>query len=199
MEELLQFVPEDKRDAFSEVAKGYVKFSDDLALEHVLKSQSLRDKVATPVAETALKNFQEKKLPELIKLERDKIMKELNPEETAEQKRIRELEERIAAQDAKEQREMQKAKMRDIGKTKGLDVTLAERLYALPDEDAGFVIDAFEKLAREKTELQTRLQYGSKPPAGGSSGAKSISLGEYNRLSPKEQAAHFAAGGVIQD
>lgn len=201
MDELLAFVPEDKRAEFAEVAKtsGYVKLSDDVALNHVLNSQSLRDKVATPVAETALKNFQERKLPELIKAEREKLIKELNPEETPEQKRIRELEERIAAADRKEAAEMARAKMRELGKSKGIDVTLAEKLYALPEDEAGQIIEAFEKLARDKADLETRLNYGSRKPAGGGGATKGITIDELNAMSSKDQAAFFANGGVLSE
>lgn len=186
MDELLAFVPEDKRAQFAEAAKssGYVKLSDDVALNHVLNSQSLRDKVATPVAETALKNFQERKLPELIKAERDKLIKELNPEETPDQKRIRELEERVAAADRREAAESARAKMREIGKAKGVDVTLAEKLYSMPEDEANQIFEEFEKLAREKADLETRLNYGSRPPQGGNGSPKLLETlqAEYNSL-----------------
>lgn len=188
MDELLAFVPEDKRADFTELAKGYVKMSDDVALAHVMNSQSLRDKIATPREEVAIKNFQERKLPEIIKAERDKLMKELHPEETPEMKRIRELEDKLGAADKEKAVEQSRAKMRELGKAKGVDLTIAEMLYAIPEAEAGKVIDAFEKLTREKADLETRIQFGSRTPPGGGSSPKLLETLQ------KEYNDHLAAG-----
>lgn len=171
MDDLLEFVPEDKREAFTGKWKesGYGKLTDEIALEHVTKSQSLRDKVATPIAEAALKNFQEKKLPDILKAEREKLVKELHPEETPEQKRIRELEEKLSEKDRREAAENKKAALRKKAGELGYDITKAERLAALEDADdvlADFAADRAE-LLKKIEDLEKQIKFGARPPAGG--------------------------------
>lgn len=99
------------------------------------------------------KRFQDEKLPTILEQEREKLRKELNPEETAEQKRIRELEERIAKadQDARkrELRDSLRKKAAELGVTDiGLQPDDVEPFVAFGDE-APQVLESFLTRTRE--------------------------------------------------
>lgn len=203
MEELLEYVSEEKREEFKKKAADYVKLNDDIAYEYVNRSQSLRDKVATPIVEARFKNFKERELTELLnsakKEGRDLAMKELKPEETPEQKKLRELEENIRQRDLRDAQEAKKAALRKKAAELQYDPLLAERLYALEDAD-----DVLAKLAemskadKEKlAALEKKIKFGDKaPPAGGSGTA--ISEADFLAMNPKERAAFLAKGGRIE-
>lgn len=80
------------------------------------------------------KRFREEKLPSILEEERERIRKELNPEETAEQKRIRELEERIAKAD----NEAKKRELRDSLRKKALELGVTD-IGLQPDDVEPFV------------------------------------------------------------
>jgi hypothetical protein len=73
--------------------------------------------------------FRSEKLPELIEEERAKIRAELNPEETPEQRRIRELEEKLAKRD----RDAQTRERRDALRKKASELKVTE--YGLQPDD----------------------------------------------------------------
>lgn len=96
--------------------------------------------------------FREEKLPKLVDDERAKIRAELNPEETPEQKRIRELEERIAKQDAErvriERREALRKKAQELGINEvGLTPDDIEPFAGL--ENADEFLESFVNRAKE--------------------------------------------------
>jgi hypothetical protein len=99
------------------------------------------------------KRFQDEKLPTILEQEREKLRKELNPEETAEQKRIRELEERIAKADQesrkRELRDSLRKKATELGVTDiGLQPDDMEPFVAFGDE-APQVLESFLTRTRE--------------------------------------------------
>lgn len=118
--------------------------------------------------------FREEKLPKLIDEERARIQKELNPDETPEQKRIRELEERIAKADAErqrvERREALRAKAQELGVTElGLTPDYADSFVDLGDGAS----EAFESLITRTKEAWTssldaklKEKYAGQPPEG---------------------------------
>lgn len=174
-DDLLAYVPEDKRKEFSDKSAGYVVLNDDIAVEHVKKSQSLTDRIATPIVEARFKNFKERDFPKELEAEREKIRLELmkGKEETPDQKTIRELNEWKSAQLKKEADEIRKAEIRKKAAELGLDPLKAERFHVLPDAE-----DFLKELAEETKgykakieELEKKGRYGAgAPPAGSASG-----------------------------
>lgn len=125
--------------------------------------------------ENALNKFKDEKLPDILKSEGEKIRAEINPEETPEQKRIRELEDRIKKDD--EERRVNQLKQALREKAKELaekekvpyDPLRAER-FALFGEDAdNMLTDDISYLKKSiETELSSRLkgQYTEHVPKG---------------------------------
>lgn len=203
MDDLLEFVPEDKREAFTGKWKesGYGKLTDEIALEHVSKSQSLRDKVATPIAEAALKNFQEKKLPEILKAERENIRKEFAPkEETPEQKELREMREWKESVLKEKQMDERKDALRKKASDLKYDPLKAEKLYALDDAEAVLADLAADRaeLLKKIEDYEKQLKYGAKPPAGGGGEGPEMTEADFNRLDAKARAEFMAKGGRLK-
>lgn len=200
LDDLIEFVPEDKREAFKAKGAGYVRLTDDLAFEHVNKSQSLRDKVSRPVAEAALRNYETEKLPLKLKEEADKVRAEFKPkDETPEQKELREMREWKKQVEEREKADTRKAELRKKAAELKYDPLKAEKLYALPDADS--VLDDLVKDLAERdkkiAELETKMKYGDKaPPGGEAAGANVISEEAFNKMTPREQAAHMAKPGA---
>ena len=202
MDDLLQFVPEDQREQFSEVAKGYVKADIDTLSEFVQSDQRLYDKLLDKPLKTREQNLRENEFPKMLesrlKEEREKLMQELNPEETPAEKRLRELEQKLADKERKESEYERRNALREQYKDVAPDV--AEKLYKLEDESVSSVIDYIGTLKAKIGELEKTQKYGSKPPTGGGKGdGKIISEADYNELSPKEQYAFITGGGQIGD
>ena len=74
--------------------KGLIKDSKDFA--------SVFDSEVNTRRDTGVNNFMEKDLPKLLKEKEAAIRAELNPEETPEQKQVRELLEKVSAMESKE-------------------------------------------------------------------------------------------------
>jgi hypothetical protein len=118
--------------------------------------------------------FREEKLPKLIEEERGKIRAELNPEETAEQKRIRELEERIAKADRDretvERRETLRKRAAELGINEiGLTPDDIEPFVSLGDT-AGDTLESFINRSKEawtaSLDAKLKEQYKGKAPEG---------------------------------
>jgi hypothetical protein len=90
--------------------------------------------------------FREEKLPKILEEERGKIRKEFNPEETPEQKAVRELQEKLAAMEREKAAMERKAALRAKASELGVDA------YGLKPDDvevfAGLGDDAERVLAR---------------------------------------------------
>lgn len=204
LDDLLEFVPEDKREAFKAKGAGYVRLTDDVALAHVTASQSLRDKVSTPVAEAALKNFQDRKLPEILKAEADKVRAEFKPkDETPEQKELREMREWKKQVEAEKVAEARKDKLRKKAAEMKYDPLKAERLYALGD-DAETVLAELAKDVADRdakiAELEAKIKYGDKAPPAGTPSANSITMDAFEKMDAKAKAAFMAKpGATIRD
>lgn len=151
--------------------------------------------------DNALKKFEETKLPEREKEIRERVQKELNPEETPEQKRVRELEEKLQNYDKERQTEKRKAELREKAKELGFDPLKAERY-------AAFGEDAEAELEKDVNELQTQInskleeeikkRYGGKEPeAPPEKNENSISRAEFEKMSPKDQMKLVKDGGQV--
>jgi len=113
--------------------------------------------------------FMKDKYPGLLKDAVDLRVKELNPEETPEQKRIRELEDKISASDNREASntlkiELQK-KAKEIGYTGDIDLFMTLGDKAIETMEAYHTKNT-EYLAAEKEKIQKEL-YGNNPPPPG--------------------------------
>ena len=190
MEDLLQFVPEEKRAEFEAVARTYVKADVD----EIKKNISLFDRLTTGPIQTREKNLREIEFPKLLEAEREKLRKELNPEETPEQKRLRELEKKLADKEEQEAVYLRKSQLRE--KYKDLAPDVAEKLFSLQDADVDSVLEVVKALRAKVDELEKKGKYGNSAPVGGGS-SKTLPMTEFIKLSPIEQAGFFKAGGNI--
>jgi hypothetical protein len=170
MEELLVYVPEDKREEFKTKASGYVKMTDEIAFEHVRKSQSLTDKIATPIVEARFRNFEETKLSQRLEEEREKVRKEFAPkDETPEQKELRALKEWKDQTLREKLNEERKTSLRKKASDLGLDPLKAEKLYPLNDAEE-FLESQAKEIEAYKTKIsdyEKQLKFGSGSPMGG--------------------------------
>ena len=184
-DDLLGYIPEDKRAEFVEKTKSYSVLNDDIAVEYVKKSQSLTDKIATPIAEARFKNYKERDWPKELEAEKEKIRAELTKgkEETPDQKTIRELTEWKAAQLKKEQDDAKKAEVRAKAHELGLDPLEYEALYALPDVETHLkkFSDKEKAMKAKIEELEKQIKFGAKIPNAGSA------------ADPKDLEAQYAA------
>jgi len=191
LDDLLEFVPEDKREAFKAKGAGYVRLTDDVALAHVTASQSLRDKVSRPVAEAALKNFQELKLPDLLKVEAEKVRAEYKPkDETPEQKELREMREWKKQVEADKKAETTKDALRKKAGELKYDPLKAERFYTMPDAEEVLTSIAADFAAKDAkiAELEAKIKFGDKAPAGGGpAGGNVVTQAAYDAMTPAQQ------------
>jgi len=110
--------------------------------------------------------FKTDKLPSLLKEEREKAIKEANPEETAEQKRIRELEDNAKARDKSDAEKDLKialaAKAKEIGYTENIELFMHLGDKAIETMEA-FHATNTKYLDGEKEKILKEL-YKGKPP-----------------------------------
>lgn len=197
MDDLLQFVPEEQQEAFREAASGYVKADDDVLYETVKGNTRLFNRIIEKPLQTRYQTWQEKELPKILDEERQRIRAELNPEETPEQKRLRELEQKLADKERKESEYERRRALRQQYKDVAPDV--AERLYSLDDESVESVIGEIATLRAKIDELEKTAKYGSRTPAGGGKGDGAVmSEADFNKLTPREQNAFVTKGGTIE-
>lgn len=127
-------------------------------------------------AEHAIDKFKEKKLPDLIKAEKDKLEKELNPDLTDEQKRIKELENRLSEADKEKQVNQSKANLRtkaeEIAKKAGVkyDPIHAERFHVYGDDAEKMLTDEityFKSTIDNELSAKLKGQFTTTPPRSG--------------------------------
>ena len=123
------------------------------AIDFIGKNAAFKS-AADSLISTAVSNHDEKfkaeKLPALIEEEKKKIQKELNPDETPEQKRIRELEEGIKARDQKDAIADRKSLLRTKAAELKADPLWAEKYYIYGD-------DAEKMMIAEHTDRQKSI------------------------------------------
>jgi hypothetical protein len=126
---------------------------------------SALDSVVGTRAEKRLETYKEKELPNEWKSREEAIRAELNPKETPAEKRIRELEAKIEAQENKEKLSARQDELSVKAKDLGFEPLLARKLAKL--EDADSVIQ--DVLDWHNGILGTKIkgQYDQKPPRSG--------------------------------
>ncbi len=166
MEKLIEWIKANVKDDADlneamALVEGVTQVTPERAAELVKEKEVRRviDAEISRAVERHDERFREEKLPKLIEDERARIQKELNPDETPEQKRIRELEERIAKADRDretvERREALRKKAQELGVSEiGLTPDDIEPFVALGD-NAGEMLEAF--IARTKEAWTTQL------------------------------------------
>lgn len=145
----------------------------DKALDFIGRNDYLsraNTKAITQAIEKHDKKFNDEKFPELIKAERDKLMKELNPEETPEQKKIRELSDKIAEAERKEKASVLKselmAKAKELGYPHGIDIFMGLGDTALETLEA-FHVSNQAYLDKQIEDVKKGLYKGNQTPTKG--------------------------------
>lgn len=184
-EELLELLPEDKKEEAKELFQNTNPLQGiedaDTAVEFIKSNDVLKrgyDKIAQTAIEAHKRKFEEERLPELKKSIRDELQKELNPEETPEQKRLRELEQQLAERDKKEKQYQLKEKLRGKAKELSFDEDLAERLVNLNTEDPETELEnfasRFQQRVQELAEKEVANRWPNKKPKTSPNGSSKI-------------------------
>jgi len=111
-----------------------------------------------------IEKYETEKLPDIKKTYREEVIKEINPTETEEQARIRELEEKILLSEKNEAMNATKAALRSKAKEIGFDVSRADRYAAYGEnaesimiEDAEFIKTSVAMAIDSKTKDKTNV------------------------------------------
>jgi hypothetical protein len=154
--------------------------SKEQAMEFIDKNTTFRSAVDSLISTAVNRHdekFQSEKLPVLQQQLRDELAKELNPDETPEQKRIRELEERLQESDRRDAENALKAKLRTKASELKFDPELASKLSKYGDESVT-LLESFANYNKgiveaEKDRLMNDALRG-KPPKSVSSTTEEI-------------------------
>jgi hypothetical protein len=180
--------------------------SKDKALELIEKNQMLKaalDSETSKRIERHDEKFKSEKLPELIKQREEELRKELQPEETPEQKRIRELEEKLNQKDQAEQLYQKKLELREKAKQyaeeKGIqyDSTRAEKFAQFGDDAEKLMIDSIDYMdTYGKSLLDSKLKdtYRGNAPKGNNGQPADINeqIAEAKKNGDLTKASHLA-------
>lgn len=174
------------------------------ATEYIRAIPSLRsafDAALNREFDRATEKYEKEKLPEKEKALRESIRKELNPDETPEQKRIRELEEKLGQKERAESIANRQTALRAKAKEYGLDPEIAAD-YAQYGDDAENVLKRHAEWHKKELDAikadTARTAFGNKTPTGGGS-SNLKSQADFFMLAPKERAEFMASGGVLTD
>ena len=153
--------------------------------------------------DNSLKKYEETKLPEKEKEIRDRVQKELNPEETPEKKEIRELTEWKQQQQQREKTLAKENELMEKAKELGFDPLKAKR-YAVFGDDAEKILeqDVKDEQTRidSKVDEQIKKKYGGKAPeAPPDKNENAISREELDAKSVKDRMEFIKDGGKIAD
>lgn len=146
--------------------------------------------------------FSTEKLPLIIKEEREKIQKELNPEMTPAEKELAEMKEWKKSQEAKELRRG----LEDNLRAKAKEINYPEELaggYAVYGDKAMDKLESDAKYweTRRKADVEAEIKnlYGDiKPPRQSkSNGETVVSRDSYMAMSPQQQSDFISKGGNV--
>ena len=162
------------------------------AMDFIGKNQvfkSANDSMISTAVNSHDDKFKETKLPDLIKAEREKIQAELNPAETDEQKRIKELEDRLKASDNAKILEDRKSELRVKASELKYDTVRAERFASFGDKAVEMLVNDSEYW---NGQIDTRVKESVKgtlsgtPPKGGTPPDGKMSLEDIGKLPTRE-------------
>lgn len=209
IEELLGVVPEEKKEEVQELLQEINPLSKvqdaDSAAELIANHDVLkkgRDKLVTSAIESHKRKFEEEKLPQLRKSVRDEVVKELNPEETPEQKRLRELEQQLQERERRERQYQLKEQLRTKAKELDFDEDLAEQFALLQAEDPSSELERFANRFREMVQSKAEKEVATRWPDKKPKSSQEVKGGELTRaefesLPHEERAKFFQEGGTI--
>ena len=206
LENVLQWVEKNAKDgADLGELRGMIPTAEEMARHPEVKPHF--DRAVTSAVQTHDTKFRDEKLPGLIQAEREKIMAELNPKETDDQKLLRETRQEITALKQREAISERKTKLRRRAnelktETIGLPAEFFES-FAVFGDDAVPTLDAFfERVSTNfsktlNSEIETKLaeRLGSGTPRAGSTpiGDTPKTIDEAQKLyaeNPQAFAAH---------
>lgn len=140
------------------IAKEYLASRDGVRL-----IQSEADKMSAKAIDTFKKNFEEKEKPRLVSEEYNKK----HPPETAEQKRIRELELKFENSENDKKRESLKLKMAQILNSKKLPLDFSDFIFVSDESEIEDKISKLENLfkAAVNYDVESRFKNSGHEPA----------------------------------
>jgi len=185
MEQLIEWIKDNvKDDADVNEATAMVESMNEITPERaqeLMKDKEVRRHIDAEVSRAVERHdekFRQEKLPKILDEEREKIRQELNPEETAEQKAVRELREKLANMEREkstvERREQLRRKAKELGVEEiGLSPDDLDPFVNLGD-NAAEVLESFVTRTKEawkdSLDKQMKEKYSSgRPPQSGDS------------------------------
>lgn len=203
MEELLKLIKANLKEgadiaAIEKLAKGLNPLAGlttvDEAKEFIKKTDLLNKALDSSIS-IAVKSHDDKftaeKLPGLLKAEGERIRKEINPEETEEQKTIREQKERIDALEATGKRSELKTALQKQATELGYsgDVGIFLHLGDKAGKALKTEAERFKTAVDERVSSDIKKLYGNAPPKTNTGDpAKQMTRADYEAMSPHDQA-----------
>lgn len=158
IEEIKSFFEENKD---SEEVKQYLSsFSKTPSVDEIMKNPEVLKFVDQKVS-LGINTFKEKTLPGLVEQEKKKLQAELNPTDTPEMQRIKELEKMLAERDKQSAYANRKSTVTKTLADKQLPAELADYLIGETDEETqNRVTVATEALDKYMTKLREEIMKG---------------------------------------
>lgn len=157
------------------------------AVEYIRGIPSLRsafDAALNREFDRATEKYEKEKLPEKEKQLRESIRKELNPDESPEQKQIRELREKLESKERAEAIAEKKEALRAKAKEFGYDPDLAAD-YAHFGDHAEDILKRHAEMHKKELdavkEQSAKAVFGNKPPVGGGNIRPPNMMDEYKK------------------
>lgn len=207
--EIVEALPEEMREEAMQTIERMNPFNGVQELDSavdVMKGNDqlnrIRSKIAQDAVDSYKRKFDEEKLPELRKSMRDDILKEINPTETPEQKRLRELEDQLKERDNRERLYQVKEKLRAKAKEIGFDEDLAERFALMqtdsPEEELATFAERVNSQAQKIAEAEIAQRWPSKQPrVNGSAPGKITAVDDVPKEWSAQDYAKALEKGVI--
>lgn len=146
--------------------------------------QAEKDRAVSKGIET----WKQKTLPSILDEEREKIRKELNPEETPEQKELRELKEQFEKERRERQRAELRARARDLAQEKGLPSALVDYFIG---EDEHSTLENLSRLEQTWSQAvqeakESVFKQSGRTPHPPSGGSKRFTREQIEKMTPEE-------------
>jgi len=134
---------------------------------------------------------------------RAQLEKELNPDETPEQQRLKKLEKELEERDRREQKRQLEDKLAAKASELGFDPQKARRYSAFGEEAEKYLeqdAQDFKSQIEERYKEEIKKRYGNKAPeAPEEHEENSISRAEYDKMDPAQRSKHLKEGGKVHD
>lgn len=202
IDEIIGMLPEDKREPIKAELASYVKIADKDTADKVVRenpyAKSVLDSYISKAVASHDERFQAEKLPGLVEAE---ILKR-NPPKDERDKKIAEIEQKLAQKEREAIVKEQTARAVQKAAELGIPLDIARRYIGETDEATDKAIESLAGVLKpwldEKVKAEVVARLGGAQPKAGELG-KAMSVNDFNKLPPKEQAKYIAAGGVLQE